>query len=116
VKLRKIDLWITQKKRPFWTLVSQIRRAHLPNGAAQNALFGHWLFASKLFRNLLSESAEQRSKHCALNSQTLAALGATGIDDGAAPTGFHASTEAVNTSAANFGRLVSAFHGFFTSM
>jgi hypothetical protein len=116
VKLPKTDLWITQKKRLFWTLVSQKRWVDLPSSAAQNALFGHGLFASKLFRSLLSEPAEQRSKHCALNSQTLAALGTASVDDGAASTGFHASTEAVNTSAANFGRLISAFHGFFTSM
>ena len=45
-----------------------------------------------------------------LDSQTLAALGATGIDHCATATGFHANEEAVGTCAANFGGLVSAFH------
>lgn len=44
------------------------------------------------------------------NGQTLAPFGATGVDDGAAATGFHANQEAVCTGAANLGRLVSAFH------
>ena len=45
-----------------------------------------------------------------LDSQALAALGATRVDHGAATTGLHADQEAVGTGATNFGRLVSAFH------
>lgn len=44
------------------------------------------------------------------DGQTLAPFGATGVDDGAAATGFHANQEAVCTGAADLGRLVSAFH------
>jgi hypothetical protein len=43
--------------------------------------------------------------------QTLAALGATGIDDRAATFGLHASAESVGALATNDGRLISAFHG-----
>ena len=46
----------------------------------------------------------------ALDGQTLAAFGAAGIDDGTATTGFHANQKTMGTGAANFGRLVSAFH------
>jgi hypothetical protein len=46
----------------------------------------------------------------ALNSEALAALGAAGIDDGAATTRLHADQKAMGTSAAGFRSLVSAFH------
>ena len=42
--------------------------------------------------------------------QTLAALGAAGIDHSTAAAGFHANQEAVSAGAANLGGLVSAFH------
>jgi hypothetical protein len=45
-----------------------------------------------------------------LNSQTLAALGAAGVDHSATATGFHADQKAVSAGATNFGRLVCAFH------
>ena len=45
-----------------------------------------------------------------LNSQTFAAFGAAGVDDGTAPPGFHANQETVGACAAYFGRLVCAFH------
>jgi hypothetical protein len=45
-----------------------------------------------------------------LNSQTLAAFGATCIDHGTAAAGLHANEETVGARAANFRRLVSAFH------
>ena len=53
-------------------------------------------------RALLSQSDSDR--------QTFAPFGATGVDNGAAATGFHANQEAVCTGAANLGGLVSAFH------
>jgi hypothetical protein len=45
-----------------------------------------------------------------LQAQALAALGAAGVDNGAAATGLHANEKAVRTRAAHFGRLVGAFH------
>lgn len=45
------------------------------------------------------------------DSQTLATLGATSIDDGAAATGLHADQKAVGASAAGLRGLVGAFHG-----
>ena len=45
-----------------------------------------------------------------LDSQTLAALGTARIDHGAATTGLHADQKAMGTGAADFGRLVGAFH------
>ena len=45
-----------------------------------------------------------------LDSQTLAALGAASVDDGAATAGLHANQEAVGTCAAGLGWLVCAFH------
>src|SRR4051812_39555345 len=45
-----------------------------------------------------------------LQAQALAALGAAGVDDGAAATGLHADEEAVGAGAAHFGGLVGAFH------
>ena len=45
-----------------------------------------------------------------LDSQPLAALGAARVDDGAATAGFHADQKAVGPRAADFGRLVGAFH------
>jgi hypothetical protein len=44
------------------------------------------------------------------DSQTLAALGAAGIDDGAATAGLHANQKAVGAGATRLGGLVSAFH------
>ena len=44
------------------------------------------------------------------DSQTLAALGAAGIDDGAAPAGLHANQKAVGAGATRLGGLVGAFH------
>ena len=45
-----------------------------------------------------------------LDSQALAAFGATGSDHCAAAAGFHARQETVGTGALDFGRLVCAFH------
>ena len=45
-----------------------------------------------------------------LDGQTFAALGATGCNDGAATTGFHAGQKTVCTCALDFGGLVCAFH------
>lgn len=50
-------------------------------------------------------------REAGLDSQTLAALGATCVDDSAATAGLHANEEPVGACAADFGRLVSAFHG-----
>jgi hypothetical protein len=44
------------------------------------------------------------------DSQTLAAFGAAGVDDRATTTGLHANQETMGTGAADFGRLVGAFH------
>jgi hypothetical protein len=44
------------------------------------------------------------------DSQAFTAFGATGVDDGAATTGFHADQKAVGTRTACFRGLVSAFH------
>ena len=46
-----------------------------------------------------------------LDSQTLAALGAAGVQDGAASAGFHAHAKAMGALAAGDGRLVGTFHG-----
>ena len=46
----------------------------------------------------------------ALDSQTLAAFGATCIDHSATATGFHANQKAVCTGATCLGWLVGAFH------
>jgi hypothetical protein len=54
--------------------------------------------------------AHPPAKAAGLNRQTLAALGAAGVDDGTATTGFHADKKAVSACAANFGGLISAFH------
>lgn len=48
--------------------------------------------------------------HQRLDGEALAALGTARIDDCAAAAGLHANEEAVGTGAANFGRLVCAFH------
>ena len=45
-----------------------------------------------------------------LDSQTLATLGATSVDDGTARTGSHANAETVGTLAAGNGRLIGTFH------
>jgi hypothetical protein len=45
-----------------------------------------------------------------LDSQALAALGTARVDHGAAATGLHANQKTMGTGAADFGRLVSAFH------
>lgn len=45
-----------------------------------------------------------------LDSQALAAFGATCVDNRAAPAGFHANQKPMGSCAADFGRLVSAFH------
>ena len=45
-----------------------------------------------------------------LDGQAFTALGAARVDDGAATAGLHANQETVGTCAADFGRLVSAFH------
>ena len=52
----------------------------------------------------------------ALDGQTLAALGAARVDDGAATAGLHADQEAVGTGAAHLGGLVSTFHDLLTKM
>jgi hypothetical protein len=48
------------------------------------------------------------------DGQTLAALGAARVDDGAAATGLHANQKTVGTGAAGLGGLVSAFHDDFS--
>jgi hypothetical protein len=45
-----------------------------------------------------------------LDSQALAAFGATRVDHCATTTGFHANQKTMGTGAADFGGLVSAFH------
>jgi hypothetical protein len=45
-----------------------------------------------------------------LDSQALAALGTARVDHSAAATGLHADQKAMGTGAADFGRLVCAFH------
>jgi hypothetical protein len=45
-----------------------------------------------------------------LDSQALTALGTARVDDGAATAGLHANQKTVGTGAADFGRLVCAFH------
>jgi hypothetical protein len=45
-----------------------------------------------------------------LDSQALAALGAACVDDSATAAGLHANQKAMGTGAADFGRLVCAFH------
>jgi hypothetical protein len=47
------------------------------------------------------------------DGEALAALGPASVDDGAAAAGLHANEKAVGTGAADFGCLVSAFHGDF---
>src|SRR5438552_3715122 len=47
----------------------------------------------------------------ASDGQALAALGAAGVDDGAAPAGLHTNEKTMGAGAANFGGLVGAFHG-----
>lgn len=47
----------------------------------------------------------------ASDGQALTALGATGIDDGTAPTGLHAYEKAVGAGTAGLGSLIGAFHG-----
>lgn len=49
-------------------------------------------------------------KPAELDSQTLAALGATSVDHSTATAGFHANQEAVSAGAFDLGGLVSAFH------
>jgi hypothetical protein len=45
------------------------------------------------------------------NTQTLATLGTTGTDNGAATTGAHTDEKTMGALAAHDGRLVSTFHG-----
>jgi hypothetical protein len=45
-----------------------------------------------------------------LDSQTLAAFGATCVDHSAATAGFHANQKTMGTGTADLGGLVSAFH------
>jgi hypothetical protein len=55
---------------------------------------------------------EMAGQNCleSLDSQALAAFGTARIDHSATATGLHADQKAVGTGAANFGRLVCAFH------
>jgi hypothetical protein len=55
-------------------------------------------------------SGHSQTVEKALDSQTLAAFGATCIDHGAATTGLHANQKAVGTGATCLGWLVGAFH------
>jgi hypothetical protein len=50
-----------------------------------------------------------------LDRQAFAAFGTTGVDDGSPGAGFHSGTKPVSTCSANFGGLVSSFHGFCTA-
>lgn len=52
----------------------------------------------------------QPTQRASLDSQTFAALGTARIYNGAAAPGLHADQKAVGARAANFGRLVCAFH------
>ena len=52
----------------------------------------------------------KRRPDTGLDSQALAAFGATGVDDSATAAGFHANQKAVGTGTAGLGRLVCAFH------
>src|SRR5664279_2304233 len=49
----------------------------------------------------------------ASDGQTLATLGAPGVDDGAAAARLHADEKAVSSGAAGLGGLISAFHDAF---
>jgi len=53
---------------------------------------------------------QRQASTFSLNSQTLAAFGATCIDHGATATGFHANQKAMGTGTADLRWLVSAFH------
>ena len=55
-------------------------------------------------------SGHSQTVEKALDSQTLAAFGATCIDHSATATGFHANQKAVGTGATCLRRLVGAFH------
>jgi hypothetical protein len=62
---------------------------------------------------ILHPSQTPESLGCSLHpshSQTLAALGTTGVDHCAAAFGGHTSAEAVCALATNDGRLIGAFH------
>ena len=67
-------------------------------------------------RNRRSITARGRQSRCVperledSDRQTLAALGAAGVDDSTATAGLHANEEAVRTSAADFRSLVGTFH------
>jgi hypothetical protein len=58
----------------------------------------------------LAASACRAAPDAELDSQAFATFGATGVDDSATATGFHANQKAMGTGATDFGRLVGAFH------
>ena len=82
---------------------------HVPAGCAVFCLLASSTAAncSAVFRRSSKAAVpEQKS----LDRQALATFGATCVDHSAATFGFHANEETVGTSAAGFGRLISAFH------
>jgi len=60
--------------------------------------------------NVLRSRRQRWGAGLGLDSQALAALGATRVQDSAATAGSHADTETVGALAADDGRLVSTFH------
>jgi hypothetical protein len=84
--------------------------------SSHSAARQHNLKLASRFQSLQFEAAPKLQISCAfwrqpeLDSQTLAAFGATSVDHSTAATGFHANQEAVSAGAANLGGLVSAFH------
>lgn len=58
----------------------------------------------------LGRACARRASQETSDSQAFTAFGAARIDDSTATTGFHADQKAVGTGAADFRRLVSAFH------
>jgi hypothetical protein len=84
-------------------------------GARDDRTRQHRLKLRAAFETLQVPAAQtglikRRPVSLCLNSQTLAAFGATRVDHGTAATGFHADQKAVSAGATNFGRLVCAFH------
>ena len=79
-----------------------LKTQHLARESARG-----WNYA---VRNSTSES-QGLMKTRRLNSQAFTALGTTRVDHRTTAARFHAYEETVGTGAANFGGLVSAFHG-----
>src|SRR3990167_3084919 len=108
--------------RPSWALLSAARcRAKWGVLATGEPAMTAWNCCRDLSRWTTAEppgsvsgwvgQADAGGTACAgSDSQTLAALGATGVDHSTATTGLHANEKAVGAGAFDFGRLVGAFH------